>query len=202
MCYIVHEHYTYNKAGTIDTMQMLDDEIKCYGHYSRAGKCASCEYLASCQMYTQTEGRMEKPLGGQDYDAAAPFAEDMADLSNIPGNDTEEETSRREEAFAPDLAAFFSFILHLDNYTLGILAEIISPSKAGTRLSCAEISRIHGISRQGMHRKLIDTVRKSPELSSLLACVLMKVRKARSDFRAAENHTASESAQMEFPFDV
>ncbi len=51
-----------------------------------------------------------------------------------------------------------------------------------TRASSAAVSRfarVKGVTRQRMHYKLLEVARKSPELKTLLACVLLKIRKSR-----------------------
>ena len=119
---------------------------------------------------------------------------------HIPGDEPEEEekpTSATQTS--ADLAGFLNFILHLDDYTLGILAEIIAPSREAKRYSVAEIARIHGISRQGMHRKMLDIARKSPELATLLAMTVKKIRRARREF-TTPRRKISNSGQMEFHF--
>lgn len=171
---------------------------ECWGKYD---KCSQpCEYAEACRLCTETEPAMNRPIYGQDYDSVAGWAPDLADYSHIPGDAPEEEeepTSATQTS--ADLAGFLNFILHLDDYTLGILAEIIAPSREAKRYSVAEIARIHGISRQGMHRKMLDVARKSPELAALLAMTVKKIRRARREFTAPRRKISS-SGQMEFHF--
>ena len=155
----------------------MDAAPECWGKFNRCGR--PCEFAAACRYCTETESRMNRPLYGQDYDSVSEWAPDLADYRHIPG---EEQEALPEEHNAADLAGFLNFLLHLDNYTLGILAEIIAPSSDRKRFTVAELARIHGISRQGMHRKLLDVARKSPELASLLAMTVRKIRRARQEF--------------------
>lgn len=176
----------------------MTDDAKCYGNYKTGSQeCRDCEYRESCQLYTKTQGRMNQPLGGQDYDEISEYAANVADYSSVPGQ-TEEDESQKEQR---DFAGFLNFLLHLDDYTLGVLAEIIAPSQgAMRRLTVAEIARIRGISRQGMHRKTLDIARKSPELASLLKLAVMKIRKSRHDFRHIRQAKPQNVRQMEFKF--
>lgn len=165
----------------------------CWGKFN--ADCV-CEYSEACRLFTETEPAMTRPIGGQDYDDVADWAEDLADHDHTPGCEPEEPEAATT---APDLAGFLNFILHLDDYTLGILAEIIAPSRIGKRYSVADLARIHGISRQGMHRKMLDVARKSPELCSLLGMTVKKIQKARRDF-TAPRRVRQPSGQMEFRF--
>ena len=174
----------------------MEQAPECWGKFDQCGR--RCEFAAACRLCTETESRMNRPIGGQDFDGVAEWAPDLADYSHIPG-DEPEDVPEMETHGSADLAGFLNFILHLDDYTLGILAEIIAPSREGKRYSVADLARIHGISRQGMHRKMLDTARKSPELATLLAMTVKKIRHARREFTAPRRRPAA-SNQLEFRF--
>lgn len=178
----------------------MEQAPECWGKFDQCGRL--CEFAAACRLCTETESRMNRPLGGQNFDSVAEWAPDLADYDHTPGEETEEELETPPEAHnAADFAGFLNFLLHLDDYTLGILAEIIAPSREGKRYSVAELVRIHGISRQGMHRKLLDTARKSPELAGLLAMTVRKIRRARQEFTTpCIRKAARESGQLELRF--
>lgn len=173
----------------------MNDAPVCWGKFHIG---CICEYSAACQYYTESENMEIRPLGGQDYNSVEDWAPDLADYNHIPGNSEEEQ----EGEIAYDLAGFLNYILHLDDYTLGILAEIIAPTQHGKRYTVADLARIHGISRQGMHRKMVDIARKSPELSSLLAITLRKIRYARQKFTSpcVRKKSPSTVEQMKFQF--
>lgn len=176
----------------------MNDAPSCWGKYkAESACCVSCEYAAACRYCTETEPAMNRPVGGQDYDSVSEWAPDLADYDHTPGCEPEEPEAATA---APDLAGFLNFILHLDDYTLGILAELIAPTRSGIgRYSVAELARLHGISRQGMHRKVLDVARKSPELAGLLAMSVKKIQKARRDFTAPRRRSRDER-QPELPF--
>ena len=177
----------------------MNDAPPCWGKYR--SHC-ECEFAAACRLCTETESRMDRALGGQEFDRVAAWAPDLADYRHIPGEEPEEGPEEfTAEPGAADFAGFLNFLLHLDNYTLGILAEIIAPSTERRRFTVAELARVHGISRQGMHRKLLDTARKSPELSSLLAMTVRKIQKSRQEFtRPRIRRPVRKSGQLEFRF--
>lgn len=179
---------------------------QCYGHYvCGAENCRRCEYSTSCQLYTQTEGRMNRPLGGQCFDEVSSFAVDLATPPVFPDS----ANAVADNELAPDndtpiditahFSAFLHFLLSLDDYTLGILAEIIQPNDKNHRIYVAQLARIRNISRQGMHRKLLDTARKSPELAMLLKCVVLKIRKSKQEF--VRKDSPRETDQLTFQFD-
>lgn len=183
--------------------EIMNDAPECWGKYrAGAASCRECDYPESCRYCAETESRMNRPLGGQDFDSVAEWAPDLADDRHIPGNEPEDFPENAVPHSAGDFAGFLNFLLHLDNYTLGILAEIIAPSSDRKRFTVAELARIHGISRQGMHRKLLDTARKSPELAGLLAMTVRKIRRARQEFTAPRNRRRlrRSSGQLEFRF--
>lgn len=187
----------------------MNDAPCCWGKYKAESVCCvSCEYAAACRYCTETEPAMNRPVGGQDYDSVSEWAPDLADYDHTPGDEPEEPEAATagyarqcpSGGRAEELASFLNFILHLDDYTLGILAELIAPTRSGIgRYSVAELARLHGISRQGMHRKVLDVARKSPELAGLLAMSVKKIQKARRDFTAPRRRSRDER-QMEFHF--
>ena len=177
----------------------MEQAPECWGKFDQCGRL--CEFAAACCLCTETESRMDRALGGQEFDSVAEWAPDLADDRHIPGNEPEDFPENAVPHSAGDFAGFLNFLLHLDNYTLGILAEIIAPSSDRKRFTVAELARIHGISRQGMHRKLLDTARKSPELASLLAMTVRKIRRARQEFTTpCIRKAAQESGQLELRF--
>ncbi len=152
--------------------------LKCFGVYQgETENCRNCEYRVSCQLYTITEGRMTQPLGGEDFD-------DSIMIPESSSTDPEKDDWNKLTATMTELEHFLNFLFHLDDYSLGIIAEIIAPSNiSSSKLTVAEMARIHGISRQGMHRKILDMACRTPELTNLLKCVVMKIQKGRNKFR-------------------
>ena len=96
----------------------MEQAPECWGKFDQCGRL--CEFAAACRLCTETESRMNRPIGGQDFDGVAEWAPDLADYSHIPG-DEPEDTPEMETHGSADLAGFLIFILHLDDYTLGIL---------------------------------------------------------------------------------
>ena len=175
--------------------------MNCYGHYKSCETCRQCEYCQSCQMYTATEDRMEVRFHHQCYEDIAHFALDAADYSSIPGNEEDEDVSfgNLEELniiLTRKMSEFLVFLVSLDDYDLGIIREIISPT-IGHTPNVAELARIRHISRQAMHRKIIDLAKARPELRDLLKCVLLKLRKNPAAFELSRTKTILESKKQQ-----
>ena len=157
-------------------------DYKCYGKYGSLETCGSCPYADSCR-YSTEHPFSETYLGGQNIDDVAGFAEDLAD-HRTPDTDLLAAEAAEEpaaQATPAGLLGMLNYLAHLDDNTLAILLEIIAPTNHSKtrRLTVAEIARVRGVSRQAVHRKTLDMVIKYPELKSLLAVVVMKIRKGR-----------------------
>lgn len=159
-------------------------KLKCFGGYQNGVEnCRNCEYLVACQLYTATEGRMEQPLGGQDFSEVSDFDERMM-VSDYPGMSHEQNGWNKMNTSTAELSNLLNFLFHLDDYSLGIVAEIVAPTEISSKkVTVADMARVHGISRQGMHRKILDLVGRNPELASLFKCVVLKIQKSRNSFR-------------------
>lgn len=155
----------------------MDDTPACWEKYNtKSSQCESCPFAAACRLCSQTAASINRPVGGQNYDAVAAWASDLADYSHIPG---ESKHPSRNENTRAALAKLLRFLLRIDDYTLGIVAELLNNEQ---HYSVADLARIRGISRQGMHRKLLDATRKHPELAALFAMTVKKIRRARNNF--------------------
>jgi hypothetical protein len=156
---------------------------------------------------------MRKHSGMISFEEVAPWLLEIADVIHIPGIDggaEDDEKNKRSSAkkrsvyrggssgssstllpLDPDLAGlgeFLRFLLSLDDYTMGILAEVISPGNEcpGGGRTIADLARLHKCSRQAMHRKTLASVRRYPELAGVLSLVLRKIGRSRSMMRRKE----------------
>ena len=165
----------------------MNEAPHCWKNYREiSGECRSCTYAEAYRLCAATEARMRRPLGGQEFDSVANWAEELADCDHIPGV----EPVPAREPVLPELAELLRYLLHLDDYTLGVLAELIAPSATTARAATvAELARIHGISRQGMHRKMLAIAKESPELAGLLQLTVLKLRKSRREFTTPRRRT-------------
>ncbi len=153
--------------------------MKCFGKFViGSANCRKCEYLLSCRYYKMTGKKMDAREHIVSFDAAQELCE-CADFDHIPGNE-EPFDFNREIILA--LSRFFRYMLELDEYSIGIIAEVVSPENKGVHCTVPYLSRIHGCSRQAMHRKLMKIIGAHPELAGLFRNTLYKLSDARQSF--------------------
>ncbi|MBR7130710.1 MAG: hypothetical protein IKC82_01805 [Lentisphaeria bacterium] len=152
---------------------------ECYGKYRQSEKiCRQCEYTESCNYYTASENSMKKRKHWVSFEAAKGI---------IAGGNGYEEIIRNEEGekdaeIIPALAAFFRYLLELDDYTLSLIREIIAPSVRDKVPNIRQLGKIHGCSRQAIHRKILRSIAIHPELAALFQGVMEKISAGRRTF--------------------
>lgn len=176
--------------------KLLDPD--CYGKNPGSRICCrNCEFFESCNYYARSRAKMESRLNMISFEHIQNWSEIAADNQHIPGYEPDE--SENAYLVAPpipeteirDMAEFLRFMLELDDYTLGILSEIIVPGSDNIRhCSIAELARLHNCTRQAMHRKILRTARQNPKLGKLLQMTFRKIRRSRGQFRKQPLFTA------------
>ena len=158
----------------------MNEELfhECFGHCRGDADCRDCDLHDSCRCISDTEGTIDNGLKLVSFEALEGWAEPVAETAN--DDDDESEASAPPELAA--LSEFCRYILHLDDYTLGILAEIIAPRTAKRDICVAELARVHRCSRQAMHRKMLASVRKHPEIAGVFQVALRKIGRCRNAF--------------------
>ena len=150
---------------------------ECFGHCRGDADCRDCDLHDSCRCISDTEGTIDNGLKLVSFEALEGWAEPVAETA---ADDDESEAPASPELAA--LSEFCRYILHLDDYTLGILAEIIAPRTAKRDVCVAELARVHRCSRQAMHRKMLSSVRKHPEIAGVFQVALRKIGRCRNAF--------------------
>ena len=152
--------------------------------------CRECEFFESCNYYARSRAKMESRLNMVSFEHIQNWSEIAADHQHIPGCDPDEfDTDIAPPVPVPetdihDMAEFLRFILELDDYTLGILSQIIVPGADNIRhCSISELARLHQCTRQAMHRKILRAARHNPELGKLLQMTFRKISRSRGQFR-------------------
>ena len=174
--------------------QNADDCPECYGNPEKCGKieaCPQCEYLESCKFFIKTEPEMEKRIGGVSYERYS-YSEDIAEKPK------EQSDSKTDS----EVLRIMEFLLDVDNYT----AELVSEVLHGDCNSSSDLAKKFGVSRQAIHRKLIDCCTEHPELRKLFITRLTRCRRVLTDSerlrkqneRLEEKKRSDE--QMEFQF--
>ena len=158
---------------------------KCYGSdgHGKFSRCTECEYYSSCGYYAATAALVESRSHLASFEEVQAWLTDAADYDHIPGE--QEEIARRQDNnhLISMLGRFFRFLLELDDYTIGIISEVITPADP-ERKSCSvsALSKLHGCSRQAMHRKILDIIARRPELALLLKSTMSKLSRGRQCF--------------------
>lgn len=150
---------------------MHEESPYCYGKYFGSGRCTDCIYGESCRYYKASARGIDRGFRLVGLSGLGDWAESLRDPFPVPGCEEEEEN---RAITMDDLAAFLRYLMELDSYTLEILREIIAPS-SGRPCTVADLSRLHGISRQSMHRKIFRVIRRYPELRQLLRSTLSRM---------------------------
>ncbi len=165
---------------------MTQNTKRCYGKFStETSRCRNCVYHESCRFYTATGKSVDSLSGLVSFDNTV--SEWLADEEHVPGCE-EPENAAPQHHVLEELATLLRYLLSMDAYTLGIVADIIAPEDAPERtgsVSVGELARHRNCSRQAMHRKLLASVRRYPELASLFQTTLRKLGNAKSRFRCA-----------------
>lgn len=174
----------------MDTMKKEENPMKeCYGTYTRRRSCVNCIYKSSCMLYSRTLNKVDRGSGLVSFDNTVdqwyPAPE-----STIPGY---EEPEDKHSETVRAVAQMLKWIMSLDSYTLGIVAEIIAPTRpAPGGVSIAHLAKLRNCSRQAMHEKMLYAVARFPELGALFQTALRRVGNLKSKFRRYAGKKRSE----------
>ena len=161
----------------------MDEELlhECFGRCRGDADCRDCDLHDSCACVSATESTIDNRSGLVSFEALEGWAEPVTET-----RDDEEEAAPPAPPELAALSEFCRYILNLDDYTLGILAEIIAPETAKRDLCVAELARMHRCSRQAIHRKMLSSVRRHPEIAGVFQVALRKIGRSRSEFHHRE----------------
>lgn len=172
---------------------MESDCPECFGKISKVGKqdrCQKCEFQESCKFCAEDDGSScDRRLGHVSYEQYS-YSEEV---SSHPAQ-TEEPEEKTGSAGDEEVRRVMEFLLDIDNYT----AELVSDVLHGDCTTTSDLARKRGISRQAIHRKIVDCCTSHPELRTLFITRLYRCRRILQDskrLKAKENPD-----QMEFDF--
>ena len=164
--------------------------MDCYGKFTHHnGKCRQCRYHLSCRYYTGTEKKLHHREHIVSFEAAQELLE-CADCDHIPGEEPQE---NRSSELISALSRFFRYLLDLDDYSIGIIAEVVSPSEKKRHCTIPYLSKVRGCSRQAMHGKVLRLISEHPELAALFRKTLYKLSGSRQSFLRRRANAASGS---------
>ena len=174
----------------------MNDCPDCYGKPASSGKlntCKECEYLESCEYYVRS-CISDHALGQVSYENIS-YSKKVAQAPVVPelSIDSSNDSALR----------IMEFLLDVDNYT----AELVSAVLHGNCNTTSDLGEKFGVSRQAIHRKIVDCCTQHPELRKLFYTRLYNCRRILTDSarltkqkeKAAKKNGCNEN-QMEFSF--
>ena len=180
---------------------MPSDCPECFGKNAKAGKqdrCKSCEYLESCKFCAEDDGSScNRRRGHVSYERYS-YSSEIASRPDEMPEATAEKDDLPEEA---DVRRIMEFLLDIDNYTAELVHDVLHGD-----VSCAsELAKKRGISRQAIHRKIVDCCTEHPELRKLFITRLYRCRRLLTDSRRLteqrKKHSAAEADDLQRRFD-
>jgi len=197
----------------MDETRTQRDCPPCYGNaaaWNNTPACKTCEYLGSCKWYAENPdpyppGERGKKEHFVSYEALA-FSSEIADIPAPPeDNDLPENDPDEEPRFsAGDLRRLLEFFLRdIDDYSLAIVECAL---RTGSN-SSADLARAFNVSREAIHRKLVDTCRDHPEIGTMLRGVLCRCARlanpeTRETIAGRRVRLQPDENQMEFDFNA
>lgn len=164
------------------------DVSKCFGNpRSRSNTCCMCEYRQSCALFAATSRSVESRSKLTSFEEIQSWLPDSADFDHIPG---ETKVTDRHSRLISMLGRFFRYLIGLDDYTIGIICEMLNSGNVSGNYTVSKLSRLRGCSRQTMHRKLLEIIARRPELSSLLQGTMYKLSRGRQRFMRNQHNSA------------
>ncbi|MBO5667975.1 MAG: hypothetical protein J6S43_02505 [Lentisphaeria bacterium] len=152
---------------------------ECYGKFPNGTvPCAKCEFFDSCRYWQATAGSVNSRTHVVSFEAAESIIPDTPDFDHIPGMEEE----NIQDIIIDRLGKFFRYLLELDEYTLGIVTQIVAPAGSKAPATVRELGALHDCSRQAMHRKMLRIISRHPELSALFQLLMPKLSAGRRVF--------------------
>jgi hypothetical protein len=160
----------------------------------RIPECTMCEFTESCRYCFENDGdkcdRTSGHVSFENYDYSEETAETAEGVYSFDNSSRKTDPRYTDE----DLLKLMEFMLRIDDYSLGIVESVIN----GNLMTVSDAARVFKVSRQAMHRKILDSVRKHPELKNLFRANLYRCKKLRNEhLNHGENQRNKEREQME-----
>lgn len=201
---------------TNNAQNAVEDCPTCYGVSASCGKladCSFCEFADSCRWYIDNpdpEPNGERSSRGHHVSfEAVQFSEEVAEIpdrhtENLPEDreKSDEDKPKYSENDFKHLLEFF--LVGVDDYSLAIVLCAMREDNH----SAADLARAFDVSREAMHRKLLDTCQKHPEIGFMLRGVLQRcvclskpeLRRTIAGRRTDQTENELNQNQMEFDF--
>lgn len=153
--------------------------------FGKEPNCLTCEFAESCKLYSKTQPKMERRSGHVSYEALS-FSKQVAEIpieaETIeliePVAAPQHEIDEKELKYSDDdFLKLMMFMLRIDDYSLGVVESVIN----GNLLTASDAAKAFNVSRQAMHRKIVDSVRKHGELRAIFKINLSRCKKLRDE---------------------
>lgn len=146
--------------------------MECYGHYGSTENknCGECEFAESCRYYTTAPTDLARS-GDVSLDSGSYNRDSHEDVQKL-------QTGLSKTTLAmQDIADFVRFLAELDDFTLGIVTEVVKGAR-----SIAELAEVAGLSRWYVHKKVLTAISRVPELAELFVPLMPRLSAARRRF--------------------
>ena len=178
----------------------MNDCPDCYGKTEYNGKielCSACEFFESCEYFVATQNNVSDRTSGH-------ISYDRISFSRKVSSPSVSESDQSNLDFSDDSALrIMEFLLDVDNYT----AELVSAVLHGGCNTTSDLGEKFGVSRQAIHRKIVDCCTEHPELRKLFYTRLYNCRRILTDSarltkqkEKIARRSGTHKDQMEFNF--
>lgn len=172
----------------------MQDCPECFGKPSKSGRlpgCPDCRYRESCAFCANDDGSScNRRSGHVSYDRYS-YSREVAAEPQVP-----EDCESLGEGDNASTQRVLEFLLDLDNYSAELLHEVLH----GEANTASDLARKFGVSRQAVHRKIVDCCTLHPELRKLFISRLYRCRRLLRDSDRIKEPEPDNTGQMEFDF--
>ena len=168
----------------------MQDCPECFGKRSDCGnlpQCDTCEYIDSCR-YCAKDSPRNHGYGHTSYERYSYSREVAAQPQPQPEAPVSDSETR----------TIMEYLLDIDNYTAELLSEVLH----GDCNTASDLARKFGVSRQAIHRKIVDCCTANPDLRKLFISRLYRCRRIMRDSKRLSEQAERKNNpnQLEFNF--
>lgn len=168
-----------------------NDCPECFGKKNgKLDDCSTCQYFESCQYCSEHDSNdCDKRSGHVSYDRYS-FSKETAN-EPAEADDSEDLSTSGNDNYA--LRQVMEFLLDIDNYTAELLHEVLH----GDCDTTSALAKKFGISRQAVHRKIVDTCTLYPQLRGLFISRLYRCRRIMTNSARLEKQKATKQNPLQ-----
>lgn len=170
----------------------------CFGDSKRFDyenqKCKSCVYIESCNYIIKDDDKLKGKANHVSYEHYS-----YSQAVSTKACQIKDDLDTGDNFENADLKEVLEFLLDVDNYTAELVHEVLR----GNCNTASDLAKKFGISRQAIHRKLIDACTLHPQFRQLFISRLYRCRRVLSDserIQKIKNHNKKNIDQLTFNF--